>query len=201
MPVEALTDTNAQEGRGEERMSRNEPENLRRGKEFHREVQRDWMENARDGNILPEETILLGLLGRRRAAKGRIDILVDEITGDEKKFVSVVEVKSTDWDRIKPENVTKNLGSHRRQVWKYIDKFIEVDKVDICPGIIYPDSPKTPGLRERIETYLNDYGIQVVWLRDDQVRECQRQQPEQGSERSYLTDGQVELGSPVRSGA
>jgi hypothetical protein len=147
-------------------MSANEPDNLRRGKEFHREVQRDWMKSARDGKILPEKTILLGLLGCRRADKGRIDILVDEIAGNEEEFVSVVEVKSTDWDRIKPGNITKNLGSHRRQIWRYIEKFIEVDKVDVCPGIIYPDSPKTPGLRERIETYLNDYGIQVVWYRE-----------------------------------
>jgi len=148
-------------------MPGNEPENLKRGKEFHRAVQRDWLKTARDGRILPEQTILLGLLGSRRTRKGRIDILVDEITGERNKFLSIAEVKSTDWDRIKPGNITKNLGSHRRQIWKYIEKFIEVDEVDVCPGIIYPESPGTPGLRERIETYLNDYGVQVVWYHEE----------------------------------
>ena len=64
--------------------------NLTRGKEFHREVQRGWMKTAERGRILPEETILLGLFGHRRARKGRIDVLVNEITGDEEKFVPVV---------------------------------------------------------------------------------------------------------------
>jgi len=33
-------------------MSDNEPAQLRRGKESHKEVQRDWLGTAQDGNIL-----------------------------------------------------------------------------------------------------------------------------------------------------
>ncbi|MCK5828462.1 hypothetical protein KAH43_08070 [Candidatus Bipolaricaulota bacterium] len=91
-----------------------------------------------------------------------MDVFVDD-AGD---FVVVVEIKATDWDRILPRNIQRNLGSHRRQVWKYIEKYTDGDRVDVCAGIIYPTTPKTPGLKERIETYLNEYGLQVVWYDD-----------------------------------
>ena len=130
---------------------------MRRGKEFHRRVQAAWKVTA-DGKIHAEHTIPLGFgTSGRRIRRGRLDLFVNEV-GD---YVTVVEIKATDWDRVK--HVVKLLGSHRRQVWKYIEKYLEVDRADVCPGIIYPTAPSTPGLVDRIETYLNEYGIQVVW--------------------------------------
>jgi hypothetical protein len=58
------------------------------------------------------------------------------------------------------------LGSHKRQVWRYIDRYLDVEKVDVCPGIIYKSPPSTPGLREEIEEYLNEWGLQVVWYEE-----------------------------------
>ncbi|HVT61797.1 MAG TPA: hypothetical protein VHR45_25795 [Thermoanaerobaculia bacterium] len=75
-------------------------------------------------------------------------------------FVTVVEIKGTQWDSIKPQNVSKNLNSHARQVWRYVETVLDVDKV--CAGVIYPRGPTDPFLRERIETYLNERGLQVV---------------------------------------
>lgn len=145
-----------------------EPKLLKNGKRFHLDVQRDWKHTAKDGRILLEEVIKLFSLshGTSRIRKGRLDILVDEVETEDGPMVSIVEIKNTDWDRIKAKNITKNLGSHRRQIWNYIDEFLENAEVDVCPGIIYPSSPKAPGLRDRIENYLNDYGIQVVWYRE-----------------------------------
>ena len=91
-----------------------------------------------------------------------MDIHVDEL-GD---MVTVVEIKATDWDRILPRNRQKNLASNRRQVWKYIQKYVDGERMDVCAGIIYPTAPRTAGLKERIEDYLNDYGLQVVWYYD-----------------------------------
>ena len=81
-------------------------------------------------------------------------------------FVSVVEIKSTDWDKVKERNRRKLVSSHRRQVLKYIEEFVDGENMDVCPGIIYPRSPSTPGLKEMIEHELNDYGLQVVWYDD-----------------------------------
>ena len=139
-----------------------EPEQLRRGKEFHRRVQADWLRTA-EGAVLTERSIVISkgphADPRRR---GRVDILVDELDG----HVAVVEIKSTDWDAIKPANRRKVLGAHRRQTWRYIEKYLDVDAVDVSAGIVYPRVPVTPGLLETVEGYLNDYGLQVVWYDD-----------------------------------
>ena len=137
-----------------------EPKQLRRGKIFQREVQEDWGKTA-EGRINVECTIPL-LDESKRHRRGRMDILVDDI-GDQ---VAIVEIKATDWDQILPKNITKNLGSHRRQIYKYIEKYISGEGKTVCPGLIYPTAPATPGLKERIEEYLNDYGIAVAWYRD-----------------------------------
>lgn len=138
-----------------------EPEILKKGKEFHKKVQEDWLETAKDGKVFSENTILLSDLKNARKS-GRIDIFVNDL-GD---FVSVIEIKSTNWDKVKEKNRKKLLSSHRWQVWKYMDKYLDIDRVDVYPGIIYPNSPSTPGLKIFIENYLNDFGLQVVWYYD-----------------------------------
>ena len=140
-----------------------EPRQLRRGKVFQREVQDDWSETAA-GRINIECTIpLLPVAdGRKKLRRGRMDIFVDEMG----EMVAVVEIKATNWDSIIPRNVTKNLGSHRRQIYNYIEKYLDGEGKTVCPDLIYPKAPKKPGLKERIEEYLNDYGIAVAWYRD-----------------------------------
>jgi len=140
-----------------------EPEILRRGKEFHKLVQSNWEKTA-EGKVQCEYAIPLLRISRstKHLKQGRMDIFVDEV-GD---FVSIVEIKSTDWDMIPEKNVKRLLSSHRRQVWKYIEKYIDGDQVDVCAGIIYPTAPLHEGLKERIESYLEDYGIPVVWFLD-----------------------------------
>ena len=135
-----------------------EPEILRRGKAFHRRVQRDWEDLATDGVVDSEHTIEISR-DTQRVRSGRLHLFVDDL-GD---FVSVVEIKSTDWDRVKPENRRRLVASHRRQIWRYIETFLDRERVDVCAGVIYPRAPRTPGLRREIEELLNDYGLQVVW--------------------------------------
>jgi len=95
--------------------------------------------------------------------RGRIDVFIDRIDD----FVTVIEVKSTDWDRVKPKNRRKLLAAHRRQVFKYVDQYLDGVNVDVCAGIIYPQPPKEPGLREEVEEYLNDHALQVCWYDED----------------------------------
>ncbi len=137
-----------------------EPDALKRGKQFHAVVQRQWAATA-EGKVAIEVTIPLIPADTRlqRAKRGRMDVFVDEVG----EFVVVVEIKATDWDRISPQNRQRNLASHRRQVWRYIGKHLDGDGRSVCAGIIYPSAPKDAGLQRRIEEYLGDYGLQVVW--------------------------------------
>ena len=58
------------------------------------------METAQ-GIILPEKTIQ-----RLTKRSGRIDIFVDDDSNE--NHVAVVEIKATDWDRMKPKAVRRN---------------------------------------------------------------------------------------------
>ena len=136
-----------------------EPEPLRRGKAFHRRVQDDWEQTAQ-GAIHVERTIPL-LPSGKRVRRGRMDLFVSEHDG----MVAVVEIKATDWDRIK--HIQKALSSHQRQTWKYIERYLDGEQLDVSAGIVYPTAPSTPGLKDRVESYLNEYGVQVVWYDDD----------------------------------
>lgn len=113
--------------------------------------------NIKDGHPNKEHTISLFRYPSKlkHSKRGRLDIFVDELG----EFVSVIEIKSTDWDKIKPNNVRKLLASHRRQIWNYISKYLDDEKINVCPGIIYPNVPSTNKLREDIEEYLNSYFI------------------------------------------
>jgi len=139
-----------------------EPKSLREGKAFHKKVQGDWELTVKGGKFYPEHTISLVPNNSTHKRQGRLDIFVDDV-GD---FVSVIEIKSTDWDAVKPKNRKRLLCSHKRQVWRYIDRYVDLEKVDVCPGIIYRSPPSTPGLREDIEEYLNQWGLQVVWYEE-----------------------------------
>jgi len=145
-------------------MSETEPSNLKRGKAFHKKVQSDWTKTIRDGKLTLEQVIPLckhkGPFVIHR--KGRLDLFVDELG----RLVSVIEIKSTNWNRVKPKNVGKLLSWHRTQLWKNVSTYLESEPTDVCPGLIYPFAPRDEGLKKRIEEYLNGYGIQVVWYEE-----------------------------------
>jgi len=143
-----------------------EPKILRRGKLFHRKIQTDWLRSIVDGNPVVEHSISLHTSPTyiQRVRRGRMDIFIDELGS----FVSIVEIKSTNWDRIKKSNISNLLSSHRRQIWKYIDEYIGFTKIDVCAGIIYPKEPLIKTKRMTVEASMNDYGIQVVW--QDQIQ-------------------------------
>lgn len=131
-----------------------EPEILRRGKAFHKRVQAEWVATAKDGTPCPERTIWR-LNGRR----GRVDLLIEEL-GD---FVSVIEIKATDWDCMAEGNIARNVRRQIRQLWSYIDAELEIYGMQVCPGIIFPALPSDSRRLAMIESMFNDEGIQVVW--------------------------------------
>ena len=139
-----------------------EPELLRRGKEFHRLVQANWAGEIEKATVRPEHSILFHTPSSpiKRNRRGRLDIFVDRIDD----FVTVVEIKSTDWDRIPTANRRRLLAAHRRQVLRYVDEFLDEQHVSVCAGIIYPQAPVDHDLLAQVEQYLNDHALQVVWF-------------------------------------
>ena len=93
--------------------NRSEPARLRRGKAFHRLIQDEWGTDRRTRDVAFREFSIIKPDGRR----GRIDILIDE--GED--WVAVVEVKASDWDAMKGENLRRNARRQIRQIWNYIE--------------------------------------------------------------------------------
>lgn len=91
-----------------------------------------------------------------------MDIFVDQ-TGD---FVTVVEIKATNWERVRRANRRRLLAAHCRQVFKYVDTFVDRTKVNVCAGIIYPKSPRQRSVRAEVEEFLNANALQVVWFEE-----------------------------------
>ena len=141
-----------------------EPSNLKRGKSFHNRVQSDWSRAIRNGKLTLEQVIPFckhsGPFVLHQ--KGRLDVFVDELG----RPLSVIEIKSTNWNRVKPKNVGKLLAWHRSQLWKYVSTYLGHTPTDVQPALIYPVAPPDEGLKRRIEEYLNEGGIQVVWYEE-----------------------------------
>lgn len=135
-------------------MPSKEPKHLRRGRLFHRRMQADWLETIKDGKPCPERTIK-----RLNGRNGRIDVLVEDIDD----LLSVVEIKSTDWDEVQEQNVTRNVKRQIHQIWSYVDALMENECKDVCPGIIFPRIPRDPKRLALIESLFNEAGVQVVW--------------------------------------
>lgn len=139
-----------------------EPKQFIRGKKFQKIVQKDFEINSQDGLVKSEAVIKFEGLQKAKKKSGRADILITEL-GD---FVTILEIKATEWDKIKPQNIKKNLWSHANQLLRYVEKYIVVDKVDVCLGIIYPHPPQKHGLRKVIESYLEHYGTPAYWFNE-----------------------------------
>lgn len=129
-----------------------EPKCLRDGKAFHRRVQADWMEKAQ-GDVQTEPAI--SMPGKK---PGRMDVFVSE-EGSEVR--AIVEIKHSDWDKMKPDAVRRNVKRQARQIWRYIELQESVD--GICPGIVFPKRPSDPKRMKQIEALFEEEGIPVVW--------------------------------------
>jgi len=134
-----------------------EPSSLKEGKRFHLKVQNEWLLDIKDGKPNREKTI------KRLCGKnGRMDLLIEDIDD----YVSIIEIKNTDWERVKKKNINKNINRHINQIWSYIAVYIQNEQKDVCPGIIFPKIPNDVQLLNKIESKFNENGIQVVWYNE-----------------------------------
>jgi len=120
--------------------------------------------NNKSGNLCIEESLSFEKVDGIKQKRGRMDLFVFENSDD---YVTIYEIKATDWDKIKEGNIKRNLYRHSKQLFNYIDKYMVVDEKDVCHGVIYPSSPKKEGLREKIEEWAMDlYSFPVYWYNE-----------------------------------
>jgi sulfite reductase alpha subunit-like flavoprotein len=55
-------------------------------------------------------------------------------------LVAVGEIKASDWDRMTPGAVRRNVLRQARQVWEYIESQLG-DSQEVSPGMIFPRRP------------------------------------------------------------
>jgi len=99
-----------------------------------------------------------------KGKRGRVDI---RLSLEEDGHVVIVEIKATQWDKLKEHRVRPTALRHAHQIWRYIDAHLS--PLDVTPAIVYPSPPTKPGLKEQLEEILNERGIQVVWREEYQV--------------------------------
>jgi len=139
----------------------NEPEQLKRGKEFQKIVQSDYKRNSIGGGVGIEEFVSFKDVAGIRQKSGRMDIIIHD---ESDNYVMIMEIKATDWDKIKPKNINRNLYRHSKQLFNYIDKFLTIDNNNVGLAMLYPKPPITKGLREHIEKHAMDkYSFPVYW--------------------------------------
>lgn len=132
-----------------------EPRQLRRGKRFHQLIQTEWVRDVTDP--VKAEARVRKPSGR----PGRVDVFVRDAGRD----VSVVEVKSTNWDRLVDAAAKRTARRQAKQVWEYIRSQLRVGR-NVSPGIIFPKRPKSGSRRRLVESLFENEGIAVVWHSD-----------------------------------
>ena len=132
---------------------RKEPSRLSSGKAFHKAVQEEWQKTA-EGEIRIEKGVT-----KPSGKDGRVDIFVED---DGCGFVSVAEIKNTDWDRMTERAVKRNARRQIKQIWDYIDSQL-AEKREVCTGVIFGHMPKDAERMKLIEAMFEEEGIPVVW--------------------------------------
>ena len=127
---------------------------LRRGKQFHKLIKEERLAETKDEIPCPERTTW-----RVSGRNGRVDILAEEL-GD---YVSVVEIKASDWDSVAPANVRRNARRQIRQIWSYIEAQLDIYGLEVCPGVISPKRPSDSAPLGLLESMFLEEGIQVIW--------------------------------------
>ena len=129
----------------------NEPSQFRRGKAFHKLIQKEWEQEA-EGDVKSERHVR-----KPNGRKGRVDVFVND--EDPKGPIAIVEVKATDLDKIEKKNICHNVRCQIRQIWSYIESQILNGQYvkggegkDICSGIIFPNRVHTTAAPTRTES-------------------------------------------------
>ena len=92
-----------------------EPRPLRRGKEFHKKVQKIWFSTA-NGEVMTEKSMI-----KSSGRKGRMDIFVKS----DETLVAVIEIKASEWDAISQTAIRRNVRRQARALKKLLKEAVE----------------------------------------------------------------------------
>jgi hypothetical protein len=129
---------------------------VRRGRKFEGWERSHWKGGINDDAKFEAAT-------KWNGKRGRVDI---RLRMEEDGQIVIVEIKATNWDRMKSHRIRPNALRHANQIWRYIEAHLSPS--DVVPAIVYPSPPKTSGRKEQVELLLEERGIQVVWREEYQ---------------------------------
>jgi len=124
---------------------------MSKGRRFEEWEKSQWLEGV-------EETPEFETPANWKGKRGRVDVRIDI---PENNQVVVVEIKASDWDKMKPYRIRPNALRHVNQVWRYIEAC--VSPREVIPALVYPSTPKTPGRKEEVEAILDEFSIAAIW--------------------------------------
>ena len=133
-----------------------EPKKFQRGRKYEALEKSEWVNL--DGNCEAYFEKSVPLISGRG---GRIDVLIDEKNGN----YTIIEIKSTNWEKIMPHRIRPNVLRHIQQIIGYWDYFDGNNK-PVCLAICYPSAPKQISTRRIIEEIFLNKGIQIVWTKE-----------------------------------
>ncbi|MFZ5808804.1 MAG: hypothetical protein ACOY16_05930 [Chloroflexota bacterium] len=140
-----------------EKVIREFQKRIQRGRKFEAWERSFWSNGINSAAKFKEPTQWNG-------KRGRVDIL---LRMDDDGQVVIVEIKATDWDKIKKHRVKSYASQHARQIWRYIEAYLS--PLCVTPAIVYPYPPQTPGRKEEVEKILNERGIECIWREEYQM--------------------------------
>ena len=126
-------------------------ENVQRGRKFEEWERSQWTGYVNSAAEFEAAT-------QWKGKHGRVDI---RLNLQEDGNVVIVEIKATNWDKLKKHRIRPTALQHARQIWRYIEDHLS--PLSVIPAIVYPAPPTTPGIKEQVDEILEERGIQVVW--------------------------------------
>ncbi len=79
----------------------------------------------------------------------------------------IIEIKGTDWDKIRADRVKRNVQRHIRQLLTYLDTAIgelEAGQWEgVAGALLYPSRPASTESLACIEAAADDQAIMVTW--------------------------------------
>ena len=135
-------------------------ERLAKGRAFHDTVQSAFLTDLANATGFKERGWRLTTGGR-----GRVDLAV--VTNDHEKMLIIIEIKATDWDKIRADRVKRNVQRHVRQLLAYLDTAIgelEAGQWESVAGaLLYPSRPASAESLACIEAAAAGQAIMVTW--------------------------------------